>query len=209
MKPVIVGITGGSGSGKTTFADRLSRTLGQDDVLIIQHDSYYRTISKSEDKDAESVNYDHPDSLETDLLIDHLKALIENRPVLQPVYDFKNHCRLNKTFELVPRKIIILEGILILSDNRLRDLLDYIIFIVTDESERLRRRMKRDIAERGRSAESIEKQFSTTVMPMHRKYVDPFRRFADIIVHGDASNDSDTAKAAQNIRSILEEGSRL
>ncbi len=181
-RPLIIGIAGGSGSGKTTIAEAVVAAVGNAHVSLVQHDAYYRDLTgMSEEKRAE-VNFDHPDSLETELLVDHLSKLRAGEIVERPTYDFSRHVRLPETVPIHPEHVLIVEGILVLSDPELRDLMDLRIYVDTDPDLRLLRRLRRDILERGRSVESVLSQYVATVRPMHLQFVEPSKRYADIIV---------------------------
>lgn len=183
MKPLMIGIAGGTGSGKSTFTARLQETFG-DDIAVIYHDNYYRRNDGISMADRESINYDHPDSLETELLVEHLIKLRSGVAVQMPIYDFTVHNRSNKTQRVEPRRIIIVEGILVLADKRLRDLFDIKIYVETDADERILRRVVRDMKERGRDIEGIVRQYLSTVKPMHNMFVEPSRAKADFVING-------------------------
>ena len=189
MEPVIIGIAGGSGSGKTTVTNKIVEKLHPDSVVVIQHDSYYRDISWFGGVEASEINFDHPDSLETGLLIQHLKELKSSKPIHQPIYDFTTHTRQKELKHIEPKEIIFLEGILIYVEKELRDLIDTKIFVDTDADERFIRRLRRDILERGRSIESVIHQYVSTVKPMHLEFVEPSKRWADIIIPRGGEND--------------------
>ena len=184
-KPYIVGIAGGTGAGKTSLAHILFDCLGEDRAIDIAHDAYYRDFSHISADQRAQINFDHPDALETDLLVQHLQALSRGETVLVPTYDFTTHSRLSKTLEICPRPVIIVEGILLLVEQILRDVLDLKIFVDTPPDIRLIRRISRDVDERGRTPESITLQYLKTVRPMHDTYVEPSRKYADLIVCGD------------------------
>jgi uridine kinase len=180
--PLIIGIAGGSGSGKTTIAEALVDAI--DGVAFIQHDAYYRHQPHLTYDQRVRVNYDHPDSLETELLIEHLGALRRGQPIERPVYDFAEHLRKAETVAIAPAPVVVLEGILVLADAGLRDHLDLKVFVDTDPDLRLARRLERDIHERGRTTESVLTQYLATVRPMHVQFVEPSKRHADIIIPG-------------------------
>ena len=182
METIIIGIAGGTGSGKSTFTNRLKKEF-KDDVAVLYHDNYYRDQRHLELEERKKTNYDHPDALETDLLIEHLKQLKKGKSVECPVYDFTQHTRSDKTTIVEPKKVILLEGILVLADERLRDLLDIKVYVEADADERILRRMIRDVKERGRDMEGVMEQYLTTVKPMHYLYVDPTRSKADIVIN--------------------------
>ena len=182
MKTTIIGIAGGTGSGKSTFTNRLKAHFG-DRITVMYHDSYYKPHDDLPFEERQQINYDHPDSLETDLLIQHLKALRAGRAVDCPTYDFAHHTRAKDIVHVEPSRVIIVEGILILQDPRLCDLFDIKIFVEADADERILRRVTRDIKERGRSLENIMEQYLTTVKPMHYLYGEPTKTLADIILN--------------------------
>lgn len=188
MYPLVIGIAGGTGSGKTSVTQKIVDSLDRSRVLVIQHDSYYKDLNAYGGLSPAEINYDHPDSLETELLVQHIRALREGRPIHQPIYNFTTHRRLDSTKVLEPKEIIIIEGILIFVEKKLRDLMDIKIFIDTDADERLLRRIKRDILERGRSIDSVMQQYVVTVKPMHLEFVEPSKHWADIIIPRGAEN---------------------
>ncbi|SFT36108.1 uridine kinase [Selenomonas sp. GACV-9] len=187
MKTTIIGIAGGTGSGKSTFTNRLKKHFG-DDVTVIYHDNYYRPHDDLSFQERQHINYDHPKSLETDLLIEQLTELRQGRSVECPVYDFAQHTRAKETTIIKPSRVIIVEGILILQDERLRDLFDIKIFVEADADERILRRVLRDINERGRDLENIIEQYLETVKPMHYLYVAPTKNVADIVINSGLNN---------------------
>ena len=181
MNAIIIGIAGGSGSGKTTLAQHLKDHFGGS-VTVIGHDSYYKRQEGKTYEERALQNYDRPDAFETDLLIRHLRELREGRSVQCPVYSYVDHNRTDKTVEIFPTKVLIVEGFLILHEPLLRELFDIKIFVETDADERILRRCLRDVEERGRTLRSVVTQYLTTVKPMHEQYVEPSRKYADIIV---------------------------
>ncbi len=182
MQSLIIGIAGGTGSGKTTVTAKILKSLDEERIVVIQHDSYYRDLAMYHGLTPDKINFDHPDSLETDLLVHHLKELRDGRSIQQPIYNFTTHQRLRETHSVEPREIIIVEGILIFVEKPLRDLMDIKIFLDTDADERLIRRIRRDLLERGRSVDSVMSQYMTTVKPMHLEFVEPSKHWADIII---------------------------
>ncbi len=184
---MIIGIAGGTGSGKTTLASHIADAFG-DRVAVITHDSYYRAQNEKSFEERCKTNYDHPDAFETELLCEHLNALTSGHGVDVPVYDYTVHNRSEETTHVEPKTVIVLEGILLFSDKRMRDSMDLKIFVDTDADERILRRIVRDTEERGRTLESVITQYLETVKPMHEAFVEPFKRFADIIVPGGGSN---------------------
>ena len=182
MDCVIIGIAGGTGSGKSTFTNRLKKQFG-DDITVIYHDNYYRQRDDIPFEERKKINYDHPDALETDMLVEHLKKLKDGESVVCPVYDFSQHNRSKDTVVIKPSKVIIIEGILVLQDDRLRSLMDIKIFVEADADERILRRALRDVEERGRDLRGIMEQYLTTVKPMHYLYVEPSKRLADVVIN--------------------------
>lgn len=180
--PIIIGIAGGTGSGKSTFTNRIKAMFG-DDVTVIYHDNYYKRHDDISFEERKVINYDHPDSLETDLLLEHLKELKEGKSVQCPVYDFSQHNRSDEFTEIHPSEIILLEGILVMADERLRKMMDIKVFVDADADERILRRVQRDIKERGRDIDNIKDQYLTTVKPMHYMFVEPTRHYADIVIN--------------------------
>ncbi len=209
MKPLVIGLAGGTGSGKTSVANRILQQLDPSHVLVIQHDSYYKDISQHGGLTPDKVNFDHPDSLETDLLIENLRTLCDGRAIEQPIYNFTTHRRLPETNRLEPREIIIVDGILIFVDKRLRELMDIKIFVDTDADERLVRRIRRDILERGRSVENVMAQYLSTVKPMHLEFVEPSKHWADIIIPRGADNTVAIDMVVTKIKSMLRERGRV
>lgn len=204
MKTTIIGIAGGTGSGKSTFTNRLKDYFG-DRVTVIYHDDYYKAHDEIPFEERQYINYDHPDSLETDLLVQHLEALREGRSIECPVYDFTRHTRSHRTKIIEPSQVIIVEGILIFQDERLRNLFDIKIFVEADADERVLRRVLRDMNERGRDLENIINQYLTTVKPMHYLYVEPTKTLADIVINS-GLNDVAFDIMKTKIRDILENG---
>ena len=181
MDTMIIGIAGGTGSGKTTLTKRLKERFG-DDVSVVYHDNYYKVLDDLTYEERCAVNYDHPDAFDTALMIEHIRALRAGQVVQCPTYDYTVHNRAAATVDVLPTKVILVEGILIFQDPVLRDLMDIKIFVDTDADVRILRRITRDVEERGRSLESVVNQYLTTVKPMHEQFVEPSKRYADIIV---------------------------
>jgi uridine kinase len=181
-RPLIIGMAGGSGSGKTTIAQAVIETVGSDSVALIQHDAYYRDLNHLKLEERTAVNFDHPDSLETDLLVRHLERLRAGEAINRPVYDFSTHTRTDRTVQVVPEHVVIVEGILVLAEPELRRLMDLRIYVDTDADLRLLRRLQRDLVERKRTIESVLEQYMSTVRPMHLQFVEVSKRYADIIV---------------------------
>ena len=178
---LVIGIAGGTGSGKTTLMDNLVKRFG-DDVTVLSHDNYYRRRDDMTMEERQNVNYDEPAALETDLMVKHLDKLRHGEAIECPVYDFTQHNRSDKTITIVPKRVIIVEGILIFEDDDLRDLMDIRIFVDTDADVRLGRRILRDVEERGRTLQSVLDQYQTTVKPMHEMYVEPSKKYAHLVV---------------------------
>jgi len=180
--PIVIGIAGGSGSGKTTLAELIIERVGSDQIAYLPHDAYYKDLSNLPPNQRVAVNFDHPDSLDNELLIQHVELLKRYQPVDLPTYDFKKHIRTDNTIKIDPRPVIMVEGILIFAEPTLRKLLDVKIFVDTDSDIRFIRRLDRDIEERGRSVDSVVRQYLATVRPMHLEFVEPSKRYADMIV---------------------------
>ncbi|MFO8028297.1 MAG: uridine kinase [Cyclonatronaceae bacterium] len=184
-KPLIIGVAGGSGSGKTTVIQHICKTIGEDNLSLIAHDAYYRDLKHLSFEERARQNFDHPASLETELLIRHIRALASGYSVDCPIYDFSNHVRKDETLTITPKKIILVDGILIFYEKQLRKLMNIKLFVDTDDDVRLLRRLRRDITERGRSIEGVLDQYEKFVRPMHLEFVEPTKRYADIIIpHG-------------------------
>ncbi len=180
--PLIIGVSGGTGSGKTTVAQHIVDNIGGDRVALIQHDSYYKDQSYLTPEERARVNYDHPDSLDNDLLFKHLVELSQGRPVDSPCYDFRTHSRSVYTVRVLPYPVLVVEGILTFYEERIRNIMGLKIFVDTDPDIRFIRRLKRDVAERGRSVDSVIEQYLSTVRLMHLEFVEPTKRYADLIV---------------------------
>ena len=203
MDCTIIGIAGGTGSGKSTFTNRLKARFG-DEVSIIYHDSYYKRQDGVPFEERKHVNYDHPDAFETDLLIEHLKQLKSGKEIQCPVYDYADHNRTDKTVLIKPSRIIIIEGILCMQNEELRSMMDIKVFVEADADERILRRVLRDVEERGRDIRGIIEQYLTTVKPMHYVYVEPTRAMADIVINSglnDVAFDIMSAKIEQILES--------
>ena len=181
MDTMVIGIAGGTGSGKTTLTVRLKERFGED-VSVLYHDNYYKSHSDMPFEARKKLNYDHPDAFDTGRLVEDLKALCRGETIQSPTYDYTIHDRSSVTVEVKPTKVIIVEGILIFENQALRDLMDIKIFVDTDADVRILRRIMRDVKERGRSLDSVVKQYLTTVKPMHEQFVEPSKRYADIVV---------------------------
>ena len=203
-KACIVGIAGGTASGKTTIVRRIKETFG-DDIVVINHDSYYKAHDDLSYEDRTRLNYDHPASFDTDLMIEDVKKLKDNMEIDMPVYDYTIHNRSDATVHVLPKKVIILEGILILESQALRDLMDIKVFVDTDADERLMRRIRRDMMERARSIESILTQYRETVKPMHEQFVEPSKKYADIIIPRGGENTTGIAILTEHLKLMMAE----
>ena len=205
MKPIVIGVAGGTGSGKTTVAEKILHRVGAEHVAYIPHDAYYRELGHLPPEERARVNFDHPDSLETSLLIEHLKALPARQVVEIPIYDFTKHMRTKETHRVEPAPVILVEGILIFVEPELRALLDVKLYVDTDADVRFIRRLQRDIQERGRSVESVCKQYLSTVRPMHQEFVEPSKRYADVIIPEGGFNEVAIEMVAARLRGMLSE----
>ena len=203
MPPMIIGVAGGSGSGKTTVVNSIIDDLGAKQVSCLQHDSYYYDRSTVPPDERVHINYDHPDALETSLLVRHLELLKAGQPVEVPIYDFATHSRSTETHTLYPRPVVILEGILILADPDLRRLMDIMVFVDTDADLRILRRIERDLRERARTLDSIVDQYLESVRPMHLEFVEPSKRYAHVIVPEGGHNRVAVDMLISTIRSIV------
>jgi len=201
--PLVIGIAGGSGSGKTTVAQEILNRVGPDRIAYIQQDSYYKDLTGLPPAQRAAVNFDHPHSLETGLLIKHIESLRDGQPVDVPIYDFSTDSRTSQTFKVAPRGVIIVEGILIFVEAELRKLFDVKIFVDTDSDLRFIRRLQRDIHERGRTTESVIKQYLSTVRPMHLEFVEPSKRYADIIIPEGGHNTAALDMVVARIEALL------
>ena len=202
-KPILICIAGGSASGKTTLVNEIAEAFEHQDIVILKHDDYYRDQSHLSLEERKNTNYDHPSSLENELLIKHLKDLLNNKSINKPIYDFVIQTRSDKYEKVNPAKVIILDGILVLEDSRIRDLADIKVYVECDEDIRLIRRIRRDMIERGRSFDGIIKQYLTTVKPMYHSFVSPSKRYADILIPNDFSHNVATDLLIEKIKSIL------
>ena len=202
-KNLTVGISGGTGSGKTTITNRLISALSEQSVVLLQQDHYYKDLSHLTFEERTKVNFDHPDSIETPLLIEQLSALREGRAIERPVYDFTEHRRVAKTVRVEPRPAILLEGILIFENADVRKLLDIKLFVDTDADIRFIRRLRRDVRERGRTVESVVEQYLNTVRPMHNEFIEPSKRHADVIIPEGGHNEVGIDLVIQKIKSLL------
>lgn len=202
-RPLIIGICGGTGSGKTTITSRLIEALSEANVIVLQQDNYYKGFAELTFEERVKVNFDHPDSMDTPLLAEHVRCLREGRSIERPSYDFANFRRVDATVRIAPRAAIIVEGILIFENKVLRDLMDIKIFVDTDADLRFIRRLVRDIRERGRTMEMVVDQYMATVRPMHMEFVEPSKRYADVIIPEGGHNEVGIDLVIQKIRSLV------
>lgn len=210
---MIIGICGGTGSGKTTVANRILESVSADEVVFIQQDLYYRNLKDLPSDYRNAVNFDHPDAIDNDLLVNHLKKLNAGEPVELPVYDFRTHTRLPHTVPVEPKPIVILEGILIFAEPRLLEQMDIKVFVDTPDDIRFIRRLRRDISERGRTLDSVIEQYLATVRPMHMQFVEPSKRHADVIIpeggHNIVSIDLLSGKVRAMLANAVRAGTRF
>ena len=202
-KPVIIAVAGGSASGKTTVVDKIVARFEKENVTVIKHDDYYKDQSEMSMDERVKANYDHPFSLDNDLMFKHILSLVKGNEIIKPTYDFENHTRSSVTETILPTQIIILEGILILEDDRIRDLCDIKLFVEADDDLRFIRRLLRDMESRGRTLESVVKQYLNTVKPMHFAFVKPTKRYADVIIPNDKNHDVAVDLIITKIKSII------
>jgi uridine kinase len=203
--PLVIGIAGGSGSGKTTLAHLILERIGAERIAFLPHDAYYKDLSDLPPNQRVMINFDHPDSLDTDLMIQHIQLLKDDQPIDLPVYDFKNHTRTSQFRRVEPRPVIMVEGILIFVDPVMRRLLDVKVFVDTDSDIRFIRRLERDIAERGRTTEMVIRQYQATVRPMHLEFVEPSKRYADVIIPEGGLNEVAMEMVVARLESLLHE----
>lgn len=201
--PLVIGIAGGSGSGKTTVAQAILQRVGPDRISFLQHDAYYKDLSGLPPAQRIEVNFDHPNSLESGLLTQHIRDLRDGHSIEVPIYDFSHHSRTTKTYTVQPRTVILVEGILIFAESALRDIFDVKIYVDTDSDLRFIRRLQRDITERGRTTESVIKQYLNTVRPMHLEFVEPSKRYADVIIPEGGFNTAALDMVVARIESML------
>lgn len=204
-RPILIGITGGTGSGKSTVAREILYKIDQKDVVTLEQDAYYKDQSNLSFEERIKINYDHPFAFDDDLLIKHIKDLLNNKSIDKPIYDFSKHNRKKETVKIEPKKIIILEGILILNNEKIRNLCDIKIFVDTDTDLRVIRRIRRDIRDRGRTLESVIEQYMTTVRPSHLQFTEPSKRYADLIIPEGGHNKVAIDLIATKIESIIKQ----
>ncbi|MBM7706618.1 uridine kinase [Chryseomicrobium aureum] len=203
-RPLVIGIAGGSGSGKTSVTNAIYEAFKDHSVVVIQQDFYYKDQSHLEFEERLKTNYDHPLAFDNDLLIDHVNHLLERKGIEKPVYDYARHTRSDETIVIDPKDVIILEGILVLEDERLRDLMNIKLYVDTDADLRIIRRILRDIHERGRTVESVVEQYLNVVRPMHNQFIEPTKRYADVIIPEGGQNEVAIDLMVTKIKAILE-----
>ena len=203
-RPVVVGVAGGSASGKTAVVRELVRLVGEERTAVVAHDAYYRDLSHLPLAERRRVNVDHPDSLETDLLLTHLNALLAGQPVEVPIYDYTLHVRREERVRVEPNRVVVVEGILVLAEERLRSLMDLKVYVHVEEEERLSRRLRRDVEKRGRTPESVREDHVRRVQPMHDEFVAPSRLHADVVVEEGGYNHIAIAALVRRIRGMVE-----
>jgi uridine kinase len=208
-KPVVIGVTGGSGSGKTSVTKAIYESLKDHSILVLEQDYYYKDQSDLPFEERLKTNYDHPLAFDNDLLIEHIEKLLRYEPIQKPVYDYSIHTRSDKVIPIQPQDVIILEGILVLEDERLRDLMDIKLYVDTDPDLRIIRRLTRDIRDRGRTFDSVIDQYLNVVRPMHNQFIEPTKRYADIIIPEGGHNHVAIDLMVTKIQTILEQKSIL
>ena len=203
MKVTVIGVAGGTGSGKSTLVKRLQEAFRGDDVVTLCHDYYYKAHPELTYEERTKLNYDHPQAFDTQMMVDHIKALKENVPIEHPVYSFVEHNRMPETVSVKPSKVIV-DGILIFENKELRDMMDIKVYVDTDADIRLARRILRDVCDRGRTMQSVISQYTQTVKPMHEEFVEPSKKYADVIIPEGGFNSVAVEMLIQNIRSLIE-----
>ncbi len=203
MNTTVIGVAGGTGSGKSTLVRKLQEVFAEKDVVTLSHDFYYKPHNDILLEERRKLNYDHPQSFDTDMMVMHVEMLKNGIPVERPVYSFVDHTRLQQTIPVVPAKVLIVEGILIFDSKALRDLMDIKVFVDTDADLRLARRILRDVAERGRTMESVINQYIGTVKPMHEEFVEPSKKYADVIIPEGGFNSVAISLLIENIKSVI------
>jgi uridine kinase len=203
MKVTVIGVAGGTGSGKSTLVKRLQEAFRDEDVATLCHDFYYKAHPELTYEQRTKLNYDHPAAFDTDMLVEHIRALKSNVPIKHPVYSFVEHNRTDESVAVMPSKVIIVDGILIFENKELRDLMDIKVFVDTDADVRLARRILRDVCDRGRTMQSVIDQYTTTVKPMHEEFVEPSKKYADVIIPEGGFNSVAVSMLIENIRSLI------
>lgn len=209
MEPVVLGVAGGTGSGKTTVARTILEAAGTDRIAFLAQDNYYRDVAWTGPSEIAAHNFDHPDALDTPLLVSHLRALKSGIAIELPVYDFVSHRRTGRTQRVEPRPVVLIEGILLFAERSIRELLDFKVFVDTDPDVRLVRRIRRDLTERGREISDVLRQYMKTVRPMHLEFVEPSKRWADVIVPEGGENRVALAMVIARVEQLLEPGRRV
>jgi len=208
MDVTVIGVAGGTGSGKSTLVKRLQEAFREDDVATLCHDYYYKAHPELTYEERTRLNYDHPQAFDTDMMVEHIRALKNNVPIEHPVYSFVEHARMAETVPVKPSRVLIIDGILIFENKELRDLMDIKVFVDTDADLRLARRILRDVCDRGRTMQSVIQQYTSTVKPMHEEFVEPSKKYADVIIPEGGFNSVAVSMLIQNIRSLIE-GDRM
>lgn len=203
MDVTVIGVAGGTGSGKSTLVKRLQDAFADDEVVTLCHDYYYKAYPNLTYEERSKLNYDHPRSFDTDMMVEHVKSLRSGIPVKHPVYSFVEHNRTDETVDVAPSRVLILDGILIFENRELRDLMDIKVYVDTDADVRLARRILRDVKERGRTMESVISQYINTVKPMHEEFVEPSKKYADVIIPEGGFNSVAVSMLIENIRSLI------
>ncbi|KQL55927.1 MULTISPECIES: uridine kinase [Bacillaceae] len=204
-RPVIIGVAGGTGSGKTTVAKEIFNQFNQSSIVLIEQDAYYKNQDHLAFEDRLKTNYDHPLAFDNELLYAHLRQLVDRTPIYKPAYDYAQHTRAKEVLEIKPKDVIILEGILILEDERLRSMMDIKVFVDTDADIRIMRRLLRDTKERGRTIESVIEQYTNVVRPMHLQFIEPTKRYADVIIPEGGENKVAIDLMATKIRTVIQQ----
>lgn len=204
MEVTVIGVAGGTGSGKSTLVKRLQEAFIGDDVATLCHDYYYKSRPELTYEERTRLNYDHPQAFDTDMLVEHIRALKNNVPIEHPVYSFVDHNRTDERVLVKPSRVVIVDGILIFENKELRDLMDIKVYVDTDADLRLARRILRDVCDRGRTMQSVIEQYTNTVKPMHEEFVEPSKKYADVIIPEGGFNSVAVAMLIQNIRSLID-----
>ncbi len=199
----VIGVAGGTGSGKSTLVKRLQEAFAEDEVVTLCHDYYYKGYKNLTYEERTKLNYDHPQSFDTEMMIEHIRTLKDGVPIERPVYSFVEHNRLTETVRVMPSKVLIIDGILIFENKQLRDLMDMKVYVDTDADLRLARRLLRDVRERGRTMESVVEQYINTVKPMHEEFVEPSKKYADVIIPEGGFNSVAVYMLIENIKSVI------
>lgn len=199
----VIGVAGGTGSGKSTLVRRLQEAFAEDEVVTLCHDYYYKGYKNLTYEERTKLNYDHPQSFDTEMMVEHIRTLKDGVPIERPVYSFVEHNRLEETVRVMPSKVLIIDGILIFENKQLRDLMDMKVYVDTDADLRLARRLLRDVRERGRTMESVVEQYINTVKPMHEEFVEPSKKYADVIIPEGGFNSVAVYMLIENIKSVI------